>query len=77
MVGVVHIRGGTGVFAVRSDRPASVPTEGTAVGRRFRSQPASWSVVVVEDVAKFARERFGLASVSGLAAEEAAVVAWE
>jgi len=31
--------------------------------------------VVVEDVTKFAREGFGLAGVSELAAEEAAVVA--
>lgn len=37
--------------------------------------PGKASVVVVEDVAQFARERLGLAGISELAANEAAMVA--
>jgi hypothetical protein len=52
-------------------------TVGGALGRVFGSRAAVESVGVLEDGAKFSRERLRLAGVSGLAAEEAAVVARE
>jgi hypothetical protein len=50
---------------------------GGALARVFGSRAAMESVVVLEDGAKFSRERFRLAGVSGRGAEEAAVVARE
>jgi len=59
----------------RTDRASVSMVGGIVVRPPFsRRRPALWSVVLVEDVAKLAREGFGLAGVSGLAAEEAAVV---
>jgi hypothetical protein len=63
-------------YAVRLHR-RRLWTVGGALARVFGLPAAMESVVVLEDGAKCASERLRLAGVSGLAAEEAAVVARE